>query len=130
MTNPSTPVTPVLLLILDGFGYREDADFNAVAAAHKPNWDRLWRTYPHTLINASELRVGLPKGQMGNSEVGHLNIGAGRVVYQDLTKVDLAIENGSFFTNPALVKAVETAKLNGTALHILGLLSPGGVHSH
>ncbi len=126
----TTTPTPVLLLILDGFGYREDADFNAVAQARKPNWDRLWSEYPHTLINTSELHVGLPNGQMGNSEVGHLNIGAGRVVYQDLTKVDLAIENGSFYTNPALVKAVETAKQGGSALHILGLLSPGGVHSH
>ena len=126
----SQPITPVLLLILDGFGYRADADFNAVAVARKPNWDRLWSDYPHTLINTSELRVGLPKGQMGNSEVGHLNIGAGRVVYQDLTKVDLAIENGSFYSNPALVQAVEAAKQRGTALHILGLLSPGGVHSH
>jgi 2,3-bisphosphoglycerate-independent phosphoglycerate mutase len=131
MTNRSAPaITPVLLLILDGFGYREDADFNAVAAARKPNWDKLWSEYPHTLIHTSELSVGLPKGQMGNSEVGHLNIGAGRVVYQDLTKVDLAIENGSFYTNPALVQAVETARQHGTALHILGLLSPGGVHSH
>ncbi len=131
MTDRSTQaITPVLLLILDGFGYREDADFNAVAHARKPNWDRLWREYPHTLINTSELSVGLPHGQMGNSEVGHLNIGAGRVVYQDLTKVDLAIENGGFYGNPALVQAVEDAKQRGTALHILGLLSPGGVHSH
>jgi 2,3-bisphosphoglycerate-independent phosphoglycerate mutase len=131
MTNrPASEITPVLLLILDGFGYREDTDFNAVATAKKPNWDRLWSQYPHTLINASELRVGLPTGQMGNSEVGHLNIGAGRVVYQDLTKVDLAIENGSFYTNPVLTQAVETAKKSGTALHIMGLLSPGGVHSH
>ncbi len=122
--------TPILLLILDGFGYREDADFNAVAHARKPNWDRLWNAYPHTLINTSELHVGLPNGQMGNSEVGHLNIGAGRVVYQDLTKVDLSIENGSFYTNPALVEAVEAARQNGGALHIMGLLSPGGVHSH
>jgi 2,3-bisphosphoglycerate-independent phosphoglycerate mutase len=131
MTNrPAPAITPILLLILDGFGFREDADFNAVAHARKPNWDRLWNTYPHTLINASELFVGLPKEQMGNSEVGHLNIGAGRVVYQDLTKVDLAIEDGSFFSNPALVQAVESAKQYGGALHILGLLSPGGVHSH
>ena len=131
MTDSSTQaITPVLLLILDGFGYREDADFNAVAHARKPNWDRLWSKYPHTLINTSELQVGLPKGQMGNSEVGHLNIGAGRVVYQDLTKVDLAIEDGSFERNTALVQAVETAKKNGGALHIMGLLSPGGVHSH
>lgn len=122
--------TPVLLLILDGFGYREDADFNAVAHARKPNWDRLWSQYPHTLINTSELHVGLPRGQMGNSEVGHLNIGAGRVVYQELTKVDLAIEDGSFFRNPAFSEAVATAKRNGTTLHIMGLLSPGGVHSH
>ncbi len=131
MTDRTFPaITPVLLLILDGFGYREDSDYNAVAHARKPNWDRLWSEYPHTLINTSELRVGLPKGQMGNSEVGHLNIGAGRIVYQDLTKVDLAIENGDFYKNPALVGAVEAARQRGTALHILGLLSPGGVHSH
>jgi 2,3-bisphosphoglycerate-independent phosphoglycerate mutase len=119
-----------LLLILDGFGYREEAEHNAVAQAHKPNWDRLWRDYPHTLIKTSGLAVGLPEGQMGNSEVGHLNIGAGRVVYQDLTRIDLAIQDGSFFTNPALVDAVQTAKQNGKSLHIMGLLSPGGVHSH
>jgi 2,3-bisphosphoglycerate-independent phosphoglycerate mutase len=121
---------PVLLLILDGFGYREEAEHNAVAQAHKPNWDRLWRDYPHTLIKTSGLAVGLPEGQMGNSEVGHLNIGAGRVVYQDLTRIDLAIQDGSFFTNPALVDAAQTAKQNGKSLHIMGLLSPGGVHSH
>lgn len=123
-------LTPVLLLILDGFGYREEADFNAIAQAKKPNWDRLWRDYPHTLIKTSALDVGLPRGQMGNSEVGHLNIGAGRVVYQDLTRIDLAIENGSFFDNPALVAAAQTALQRGSALHIMGLLSPGGVHSH
>ncbi|HUW75867.1 MAG TPA: 2,3-bisphosphoglycerate-independent phosphoglycerate mutase [Gallionella sp.] len=123
-------VTPVLLLILDGFGYREDADGNAILAARKPNWDKLWRDYPHTLINASEKFVGLPSFQMGNSEVGHLNIGAGRVVYQDLSRVDVDIEDGSFYTNPALSNAVSLAKRNGSALHIMGLLSPGGVHSH
>jgi 2,3-bisphosphoglycerate-independent phosphoglycerate mutase len=123
-------VTPVLLLILDGFGYREEADSNAILAARKPNWDALWREYPHTLINASEKYVGLPSGQMGNSEVGHLNIGAGRVVYQDLSRVDVAIEDGSFFSNPALSQAVALAKQNDSALHIMGLLSPGGVHSH
>ncbi len=123
-------ITPVLLLILDGFGYREDTDFNAVAHARKPNWDRLWETNPHTLINASELHVGLPRGQMGNSEVGHLNIGAGRIVYQDLTRVDVAIEDGSFYANSALAAAVQSAKDNHSTLHILGLLSPGGVHSH
>ena len=123
-------VTPVLLLILDGFGYREDTDHNAVALAHKPNFDKLWNNYPHTLIHASELQVGLPRGQMGNSEVGHLNIGAGRVVYQDLTKVDVAIEDGSFYRNPALSAAVAEAKKQNSTLHVLGLLSPGGVHSH
>src|SRR5450631_30584 len=123
-------VTPVLLLILDGFGYSEDADHNAIQAARKPNWDQLWHDYPHTLINASEKFVGLPSHQMGNSEVGHLNIGAGRVVYQDLSRVDVEIEDGSFYTNPALSKAVELAKQSGSALHIMGLLSPGGVHSH
>ncbi|MGA9667508.1 MAG: 2,3-bisphosphoglycerate-independent phosphoglycerate mutase [Gallionella sp.] len=123
-------VTPVLLLILDGFGYREDPDYNAIAAARKPNWDRLWHDYPHTLLDASEKFVGLPSNQMGNSEVGHLNIGAGRVVYQDLSRVDVDIEDGNFFTNPALSKAVEVARQNGSALHIMGLLSPGGVHSH
>ena len=123
-------ITPVLLLILDGFGYSEDPDHNAVAHARKPNWDRLWNGYPHTLINASELAVGLPHGQMGNSEVGHLNIGAGRVVYQELTRVELAIQDGSFNTNPAFTHAIAHAKQHGTALHIMGLLSPGGVHSH
>jgi 2,3-bisphosphoglycerate-independent phosphoglycerate mutase len=126
----SMNVTPVLLLILDGFGYREETDSNAVAAATKPNWDALWRDYPHTLINASEKFVGLPSHQMGNSEVGHLNIGAGRVVYQDLSRVDVAIEDGSFFTNPALLQAIDSAKQNNSALHIMGLLSAGGVHSH
>jgi 2,3-bisphosphoglycerate-independent phosphoglycerate mutase len=123
-------VTPVLLLILDGFGYREESDSNAILAAQKPNWDALWRNYPHTLIETSEHHVGLPSGQMGNSEVGHLNIGAGRVVYQDLSRVDVAIEDGSFFNNPVLSHAIGQAKQNNGVLHILGLLSPGGVHSH
>ena len=123
-------ITPVLLIILDGFGYREDPDHNAIALAHKPNFDRLWRDYPHTLINASEKSVGLPHEQMGNSEVGHLNIGAGRIVQQELTRVDVAIQDGTFNTNPALSQAVETAIKNNSAIHIIGLLSPGGVHSH
>ena len=123
-------VTPALLLILDGFGYREDPDHNAIAHAYKPNWDRLWDTYPHTLINASESWVGLPQGQMGNSEVGHLNIGGGRVVYQELTRVDVAIQDGSFDSNPVLTRAVAQAKEHDATLHIMGLLSPGGVHSH
>ena len=123
-------ITPVLLIILDGFGYREDTDYNAIAAAHKPNWDGLWRDHPHTLINASEKSVGLPSNQMGNSEVGHLNIGAGRVVYQDISRIDVEIEEGLFFENPALRGAIKTAQDNGSALHIMGLLSAGGVHSH
>ncbi len=123
-------VRPVLLIILDGFGYREDDPYNAIAIAHKPNWDRYWREYPHTLINASESAVGLPRGQMGNSEVGHLNIGAGRVVYQDFTRIDLAIQSGHFFENRAILETIRRVKHSGGALHIFGLVSDGGVHSH
>ena len=122
--------TPVLLLILDGFGHREQKDDNAVALARKPNLDTLLREHPHTLINASENFVGLPAGQMGNSEVGHLNIGSGRVVFQDFERINRAIANGDFFENPVLLDAVNKAKNGGKALHILGLLSDGGVHSH
>lgn len=121
---------PVLLIILDGFGCRDERANNAIAQANKPNWDRLWKQHPHTLIHASESEVGLPKGQMGNSEVGHLNIGAGRVVYQEFTRIDRAIESGYFYTNPALLNAVHLARDNGKTLHVLGLLSDGGVHSH
>jgi len=127
--SPS-PIKPVLLLILDGFGCRHPDAFNAIACAHKPHWDALWKSYPHSLIQASEAAVGLPAGQMGNSEVGHLNIGAGRVVYQEFTRIDRAIHNGNFFINHALKNTVEEVKQRGTALHILGLLSDGGVHSH
>ncbi len=123
-------VTPVILLILDGFGYREEIADNAIAQAKKPNWDRLWSQYPHTLINASEHYVGLPDGQMGNSEVGHLNIGAGRVVYQDFERVNQSIKSGEFFELPVLVNAIEQLKAEDKALHIFGLLSDGGVHSH
>jgi len=123
-------VTPVLLIILDGFGHREECDHNAICQARKPHWNFLWQTYPHTFIDASEKWVGLPQDQMGNSEVGHMNIGAGRVVYQDYTRIENAIETGEFFRNPALVKAIDAARAAGRALHILGLLSPGGVHSH
>jgi 2,3-bisphosphoglycerate-independent phosphoglycerate mutase len=121
-------ITPALLIVLDGFGYREECDDNAICQARKPHWNFLWRTYPHTTIDASEKWVGLPHNQMGNSEVGHMNIGAGRVVYQDYTKIEHAIETGEFHDNPVLRRAVEVGK-NG-ALHVLGLLSPGGVHSH
>jgi 2,3-bisphosphoglycerate-independent phosphoglycerate mutase len=123
-------VTPVLLIILDGFGHREECDHNAICQARKPHWNFLWKTYPHTTIDASEKWVGLPKDQMGNSEVGHMNIGAGRVVFQDYTRIENAIETGEFFKNPVLAKAVDTVRGAGRTLHILGLLSPGGVHSH
>jgi 2,3-bisphosphoglycerate-independent phosphoglycerate mutase len=123
-------VTPVLLIILDGYGHRDECDFNAICQARKPHWNFLWATHPHTMIDASEKWVGLPQHQMGNSEVGHMNIGAGRVVYQDYTRIEHAIETGEFFRNPVLLKAVETARAGGRALHLFGLLSPGGVHSH
>ena len=121
-------ITPVLLIILDGFGHREDCDDNAICQARKPHWNVLRKTCPHTIIDASEKWVGLPALQMGNSEVGHMNIGAGRVVYQDYTKIEHAIETGEFATNPVIGTLIKTAG-NG-ALHVLGLLSPGGVHSH
>jgi 2,3-bisphosphoglycerate-independent phosphoglycerate mutase len=123
-------VRPVVLLILDGFGSREAAPDNAISSAAMPNWTRLLATSPHTTIEASELHVGLPAGQMGNSEVGHLNIGAGRVIYQDFTRIDHAIATGEFVRNPVLAEALAAATRNGSALHVLGLTSPGGVHSH
>ncbi len=119
-----------LLLILDGWGHREESEHNAIHAAHSPNWDALWAERPHTLIDTSGRSVGLPAGQMGNSEVGHMNLGAGRVVYQSLTRIDKAIEDGSFFDNEALTRAVDKAVKAETAVHVFGLLSPGGIHSH
>ncbi len=130
MSSPTPAIRPVALIILDGFGHRAAAPDNAITLAKTPTWSALWRDCPHGLIDASEQHVGLPKGQFGNSEVGHLNLGAGRIVYQDLTKVDHAIETGEFNTNAALVGACDIAKRNQSTLHILGLLSPGGVHSH
>jgi 2,3-bisphosphoglycerate-independent phosphoglycerate mutase len=123
-------VRPVVLLILDGFGSRDAAPDNAISNARMPNWNGLLASVPHMVIDASERRVGLPEGQMGNSEVGHLNIGAGRVVYQDLTRIDHAIETGEFAANPVLNEAIAVARRSGTTLHVMGLLSPGGVHSH
>jgi rhodanese-related sulfurtransferase len=126
-TTPTAPdltriaqpaVRPVVLLILDGFGCRPDAPDNAISRADAPHWRHLLATCPHTVLDASELRVGLPEGQMGNSEVGHLNIGAGRVVYQDFTRIDVAIRDGEFARNPALVDAVATAKRNRSTLHV------------
>lgn len=121
---------PIILAILDGFGYRTETHGNGVALAKKPNLDRFFATYPHTLIEASGEAVGLPEGQMGNSEVGHMNIGAGRIVYQSLTYINAAIKDGSFFKNEKYLKAIEHAKKNKTKLHIFGLVSDGGVHSH
>ncbi|HEV3095578.1 MAG TPA: 2,3-bisphosphoglycerate-independent phosphoglycerate mutase, partial [Candidatus Dormibacteraeota bacterium] len=117
-----------MLVIIDGWGYRVEPFGNAIAAAKKPNWDRLWDRWPHTILAASGEPVGLPPGQQGNSEVGHLNIGAGRIVFQDLTRINLAIEDGSFARNPVLQAAMTSAR-DGHALHLLGLVSPGGVHS-
>ncbi len=121
---------PVALLIMDGFGINPSEYGNAIKAAKTPNLDRYFAKYPNTIIGASGLDVGLPDGQMGNSEVGHTNIGAGRIVYQQLVKITKSIEDGDFFENPALTAAMQNAKEKGTALHLMGLLSPGGVHSH
>jgi 2,3-bisphosphoglycerate-independent phosphoglycerate mutase len=121
---------PVALIILDGFGLRSDAQGNAVAHAKKPNYDRYWATFPHTTLTACGEAVGLPEGQMGNSEVGHLNIGAGRIVYQDLTRISKSIRDGEFYDNETLLGAIQYAKKNNKKLHLYGLLSDGGVHSH
>ncbi len=130
-TMQTTPaITPVVLLILDGFGHNEDVADNAIAQARTPNLDALKLAYPHTLINASEHHVGLPGGQMGNSEVGHLNMGAGRIVFQDFERINNSIASGEFFKNKALLQALQNLKANNKALHIFGLLSDGGVHSH
>ena len=121
---------PVVLMILDGYGLNEKTEGNAVAMAATPVMDRLMREYPFVRGNASGMAVGLPEGQMGNSEVGHLNMGAGRIVYQELTRITKEIQDGTFFENPALLKAVENCKEKDSALHLMGLLSDGGVHSH
>ena len=121
---------PLALIIMDGFGLRKETEGNAIAAAKHPNLDRLWATCPHTQIGASGMDVGLPDGQMGNSEVGHTNMGAGRIVYQELTRITKSIEDGEYLSNPVLLHAMENAKKPGAALHLMGLLSDGGVHSH
>lgn len=120
----------VMLMILDGWGLGKDYPGNAVQLADTPNFDNLWKNYPHTKLIASGEEVGLPEGQMGNSEVGHLNIGAGRIIYQELTKITKKIKDGSFYQNLALNKVVDDAVEKGTKVHLLGLLSHGGVHSH
>ncbi|MDA8227006.1 MAG: 2,3-bisphosphoglycerate-independent phosphoglycerate mutase [Desulfitobacterium hafniense] len=121
---------PLLLMILDGWGVSPKKQGNAIAQAGTPRYEQLKMDYPHTTLRASGDDVGLPTGQMGNSEVGHLNMGAGRVVYQELTRISLSVKQGDFFTNPVLLEAVKNAKSKGTALHLMGLLSDGGVHSH
>lgn len=126
----TTTPKPLVLMILDGFGHSDSPESNAVFAAKKPVLDRLWATVPNGLISGSGMDVGLPDGQMGNSEVGHMNLGAGRVVYQDFTRVTKAIRDGDFFENPTICAAVDKAVNAGKAVHFMGLLSDGGVHSH
>ena len=126
MTRPTT----LVLIILDGWGYAPPSPANAISLARKPNYDKLLADFPNTLIHTSGRYVGLPTGQMGNSEVGHLNIGAGRIVYMDITKIDVMIENGEFHKNPALLEAMTKARTGERRLHLFGLLSDGGVHSH
>src|SRR5579884_3684632 len=120
---------PLVLIILDGWGYSPKTEANAIALARKPTYDRLLSQYPNTLIHTSGKFVGLPDGQMGNSEVGHLNIGAGRIVHMDITRIDLMIQNGEFFSNPTLLGAMKHALTTGRTLHLFGLVSDGGVHS-
>src|SRR6202050_3410631 len=126
MTRPK----PLVLIILDGWGYRPETKANAIALAHKPTYDRLLREYPNTLLHTSGKFFGLPDGQMGNSEVGHLNIGAGRVVHMDSTRIELMIQNGEFFSQPVLLAAIKNAQTGGRRLHLFGLCSDGGVHSY
>ena len=128
MSADGAPGRPLVLVIIDGWGYRTDSFGNAIAAAKKPNWDALWMRWPHTTLAAAGEPVGLPEGQQGNSEVGHLNIGAGRIVYQDLTRINLAIRDGSFRKNAVLLGAMASVR-GDHALHLMGLVSPGGVHS-
>ena len=121
---------PTILAILDGYGLREDAHGNAVKLANNPVFEMLWNNYPHSQLEASGQSVGLPKGQMGNSEVGHMNIGAGRVVYQALELINKSIEDKDFYTNEELLKVINHTKENNSKLHLMGLISDGGVHSH
>ena len=121
---------PVVLIILDGWGYREDVAHNAIAVANTPNFDRLWKENSHTLLEASGEFVGLPEGQMGNSEIGHTTIGAGKMMATDLVRIHKAAEGGEFASIPAFVELFEYVKSNNSTLHIQGLISPGGIHSH
>ena len=123
-------IRPVMLMILDGFGWREDSADNAMRQARKPNFDRLWQSCPHAFLHTSGSDVGLPDGQMGNSEVGHLNIGAGRVVMQELPRITKAAKDGSLARAAALTELIDKLKQSGGTCHLMGLMSPGGVHSH
>lgn len=126
------PITyrPLILIVLDGWGHSDTTEYNAIHSAYKPVWDDLWALYPHTLLRCSGLDVGLPDKQMGNSEVGHMHLGSGRIIYQEFTRISQAIEDGTFFKNVTLTTSFDRAASQGRAVHILGLLSPGGVHSH
>ena len=124
------PKSPVALIILDGFALRNEVFGNAVAQAKKPNFDRYWNDYSHASLIASGNAVGFPEGHMGNSEVGHLNIGAGRIVYQNLTRIHKSIADGDFYQNAAFLEAIAHVKAHGSKLYLMGLLSDGGVHSH
>ena len=130
MTHRAKTIKPICLIILDGWGLSAQIDGNAIRLAKTPHMDNNYKIYPNTRLDASGEAVGLPEGQMGNSEVGHLNIGAGRVVYQELTRINKEIKNGSFFKNKVLIKAIENVKKNNSSLHLMGLVSDGGVHSH
>src|SRR5687768_10886314 len=129
MNSSRMSLRPVVLVVLDGWGYRAEREGNAIALARTPTWDALWSRAPKTLLSASGLPVGLPDGQMGNSEVGHLNLGAGRVVMQDLVRIELAIRDKSFFRNDALVSACRRSVRKGSTLHLMGLIGSGGVHA-
>jgi 2,3-bisphosphoglycerate-independent phosphoglycerate mutase len=128
MTQQNKRPKPIVLTVLDGWGYRAESKGNAIALARKPNYDRLLQEFPNTLIHTSGPAVGLPEGQMGNSEVGHLNMGAGRIVHMDITRIDQLIASGEFQRQPLLREAMERGRAH--QLHLLGLLSDGGVHSH
>jgi 2,3-bisphosphoglycerate-independent phosphoglycerate mutase len=129
-SKPATNKTPLMLIILDGWGHSDSHEANAIYTASTPVWDQLWQTQAKTLVHCSGSQVGLPEGQMGNSEVGHMTIGAGRVIYQNFTRINAAIADGNFNSNPAYTQAIEKAVAADKAVHIMGLLSPGGVHSH
>lgn len=130
MPTNTSPKKPVVLCILDGWGYREEREYNAIAQAHAPNWKGMWETCPHAFLKTSGLDVGLPEGQMGNSEVGHMTMGAGRIIMQDLPKIDQAIKDGSLAKLPELEELIARLKETGGTCHLMGLCSPGGVHAH